>query len=179
MTAGRQVNSQSREWGTPPEYVSVVRKVFGGTIALDPCSNRYSVVGAEVEYRLADDGLKASWDFPTIYVNPPYGRDPERRTTIRSWLQRCAEAHTKHGSEVIALVPVATNTRHWQQSVFPFAASICFLKVPRLRFLQDGVPHAKGAPMACSLVYWGKNPKLFAEACVGLGCTVNLEGRGF
>ena len=84
MTAGRTVNSQSVNWCTPPKYVKAVRKVFGGRIALDPCSNEWSIVNAETEYRLPEhDGLRESWDFPTIYVNPPYGSDKERRTTIK------------------------------------------------------------------------------------------------
>lgn len=76
MTAGRSINSISQHWCTPLKYVRAVRGVFGGTIALDPCSNPHSVVAAEAEYQLPnDDGLRLSWDYPTIYVNPPYGAD--------------------------------------------------------------------------------------------------------
>ena len=113
MTAGRMVNSQSVNWCTPPKYVDAVRKVFGKAIALDPCSNQWSIVQAEIEYRLPEhDGLRESWDYPTIYVNPPYGSDKQRGTTIKHWLYKCAYAHKNHGSDVLALVPVATNTSH-------------------------------------------------------------------
>ena len=106
MTAGRKINSQSQEWGTPPKYVRAVKEVFGGKIDLDPCSSEYSMVQAEVEYQLPEhDGLKESWNYPTIYVNPPYGIDRERGTSIKHWLARCAEAHEMYESEVIALVP--------------------------------------------------------------------------
>lgn len=87
MTAGRTVNPASHHWGTPSFYVDAVRAVLG-EIALDPCSNEHSVVHATTEYRLPEvDGLRASWDYPTIYVNPPYGVDRERGTTIRDWLR--------------------------------------------------------------------------------------------
>lgn len=113
MTAGRTVNGSSQDWCTPAKYVEAVRECFGGAISLDPCSNRYSIVAAEMEYRLpTHDGLQESWDFPTIYVNPPYGADRERGSTIRDWLRRCDDAHRTHGAEVLALVPVATNTAH-------------------------------------------------------------------
>lgn len=80
MSAGRTVNADNKDWGTPPVYVEAVREVFGGEIALDPCSNKWSLVGASVEYlRPANDGLKDSWDYPTIYVNPPYGAEIGRR----------------------------------------------------------------------------------------------------
>ena len=44
MTAGRKVNTKSHHWGTPQKYVRAVKKVFGGEIQLDPCSNQYSIV---------------------------------------------------------------------------------------------------------------------------------------
>lgn len=91
MSAGRSVNSQSQTWGTPKKYVDAVKRFFGGSIALDPCSNEYSIVHAQTEYMLPEhDGLKQPWEFSTIYVNPPYGADRERGTTIKNWLAKCA-----------------------------------------------------------------------------------------
>ena len=110
MTAGRHVTSLTTDWNTPAEYVQVVRDFFGGWIALDPCSNGYALVGAKVEYKLPEhDGLRKTWDFPTIYVNPPYGRNTNG-TSIKDWLLRCSNAYEQHESEIIALIPVATNT---------------------------------------------------------------------
>ena len=114
MTAGRS-NAEvlSQHWCTPPKYVNAIREFFAESVALDPCSNRHSIVGSTVEYSLPEiDGLSASWNYPTIFVNPPYGRDRERGTTIRDWLRKCTEAHLQHGVEVLALVPVATIDVH-------------------------------------------------------------------
>lgn len=174
MTAGRTVNSSSRDWGTPEKYVTAVRFVLG-RIDLDPCSNRYSIVNAEVEYRLPTDGLKESWAYRTIYVNPPYGTDRTRATSIRDWLQRCAEAHQAHQSEVLALVPVAPNTRHWKESVWGAARGLCFLADTRLRFLVRGKDRGKGAPMACAMVYWGQNFTLFREVFSAHGAVVRIR----
>ena len=70
--AGRSVNSQSQHWCTPPKYVDAVKKVFGGEIELDPCSNKDSIVHAKTEFLLPEtDGLNKAWDFKTVYVNPP------------------------------------------------------------------------------------------------------------
>jgi hypothetical protein len=157
MTAGRKVNSLSQDWGTPRKYVDAVRRVFGGRIALDPCANHHSIVHADTEYRLPEhDGLHESWSFPTIYINPPYGADRQRGTTIKHWLQRCAQAHRKFGSEVLALVPVATNTAHWKNYVWGMATAVCFLYDTRLRFLVNGKDEGKGAPMSCAMVYRGQ-----------------------
>lgn len=183
MSAGRTLNTLSQHWGTPLKYVNAVREFFGGPIDLDPCSNKYSIVNATTEYRLpSHDGLRESWNFPTIYVNPPYGIDKERGTSIKKWLHRCAAAHETHGSEVLALVPVATNTRHWKNYVFAKATAICFLYDTRLKFLINGENGGKGAPMSCAMVYWGRHFDKFLSVFAKFGAVVDLRplaGRRF
>lgn len=176
MSAGRTVNTLSQSWGTPAKYVAAVKEVFGGNIDLDPCSNEFSIVHARTEYRLPEhDGLKESWNFSTIYVNPPYGMDRERGTTIKNWLANCAHAHEQYGSEVIALVPIAANTSHWKKYVFTKARAICFLYDTRLRFLENGRDSGKGAPMACAMVYWGEDYERFFDVFINHGAVVNIS----
>ncbi len=177
MSAGRTVNAQSHSWGTPQKYVTAIKHFFGGSIALDPCSNEYSIVQAKMEFMLPQyDGLREDWgDYPTIYMNPPYGADRERGTTIKNWLAKCASTHHKHKSEILALVPVATNTRHWKQSVFGEAVAICFLYDTRLKFLENGNGGGKGAPMACAMVYWGKEYDNFYDTFINYGAVVNIS----
>lgn len=176
MTAGRTVNSQSVHWCTPPKYVKAVRDVFGGIISLDPCSNEWSSVNAETEYSLPeDDGLRLSWDFPTIYVNPPYGSDKFRGTTIKHWLHKCSHAHKSYGARVLALVPVATNTSHWKQYVWGQATAICFLYDTRLRFFVKGKDEGKGAPMACAMIYWNESIETFSNVFQHFGAVVDIR----
>jgi len=176
MTAGRKINSQNKDWGTPQKYVNAVKAVFGGKIHLDPCSNRYSIVQAEVEYLLPDqDGLRESWDYPTIYVNPPYGIDREHGSSIKNWLARCAQAYEEYGSEVIALIPVATNTGHWKKYIFGKASAICFLYDTRLKFLIEGRDGGSGAPMACAMVYWGDHYNRFYDVFIFHGAVVDIR----
>lgn len=176
MSAGRTVNSQSLTWGTPKKYVDAVRRFFNGEISLDPCSNEFSIVNATTEYSLPhNDGLNESWNYPTIYVNPPYGSDRQRGTTIKNWLAKCALANERHDSEVLALVPVATNTGHWKQSVFGRAKAVCFLYDTRLKFLENGLDVGKGAPMSCSMIYWGKDYDRFYAEFIQFGAVVDLS----
>lgn len=174
MTAGRNASAGSLHWGTPRKYVEAVRTFLGG-IGLDPCSNPHSAVGADAEFLLPGrDGLREPWDARTVYVNPPYGSDRERGTTIRDWLRRCAEA-ARAGSEVVALVPVAPNTRHWKLHVWPEASSVCFLADTRVKFLEDGREGVRGAPMACAMVYWGPRAAAFSDAFSAHGAVVHLR----
>ncbi len=176
MSAGRRINTSSQEWGTPRKFVVAIKSFFGGSIQLDPCSNQYSIVNAVFEYCLPDsNGLKEPWDFETIFVNPPYGRNPKNKTTIKNWLQRCERAFIDHGSQVIALVPVATNTRHWKEHVFRSAQAVCFLSDTRLKFLVKGKKSKLGAPMACALIYWGSNFNKFKICFSDFGNVVNLN----
>ena len=176
MTAGRVVISDNKDWGTPRKYVEAVRRFFGGEIALDPCSNEYSIVKASAEYVVPDrDGLVESWNYRTIYVNPPYGADQARGTRIGDWLLRCAAAHLQHGSEVLALVPVATNTSHWKRHVWGAATAVCFLYDTRLRFLVRGLDEGKGAPMSCAMIYWGCDCEAFLEEFLQFGAVVDLR----
>ncbi len=177
MTAGRtNAVSLSQHWCTPPKYVRAIRRFFSGTIALDPCSNEHSLVGADVEFQLPDvDGLAVPWDYGTIFVNPPYGADRTRGTTIDDWLRKCAEAHSKFGSEVLALVPVATNTRHWKRYVWRQATAVSFLYDTRLKFLVDGRDGGKGAPMSCAMVYWGRSYERFEDEFIGYGAVVDVR----
>lgn len=176
MTAGRKVNTSSQSWCTPPKYVNAIKDFWGGEISLDPCSNDYSLVCANKEFKLPEtDGLMSDWNYPTIYVNPPYGSDRSRGTTIKDWLAKCAFAHEEHSSDVIALVPVATNTGHWKKYVFGVADAICFLSDTRLRFYENGVENEKGAPMACCLIYWGNETNRFLEHFSKYGAAIDIS----
>ena len=176
MSAGRTVNTKSRDWNTPPRYVDAIEEFFDGSISLDPCSNDTSIVGAETEFRLPiQDGLLEDWErYPTIFVNPPYGRDRDRGTSISDWLKKCADAGDM-GCEVIALVPVATNTNHWKRFVFGRADAICFLYDTRLKFLENGIESKKGAPMACALILWGGSTNKFIEHFREFGATIDIS----
>lgn len=176
MTAGRTLNTLSQDWGTPEKYVNAIREFFERHVALDPCSNKYSIVHADTEYRLPKhDGLRESWAFPTIYVNPPYGINKEHGTSIKNWLLQCATAHKKYKSEVLALVPVATNTGHWKNNVFGKATGVCFLYDTRLKFLVNGQNGGTGAPMSCAMIYWGKDYTRFFDVFKKFGAVVDLR----
>lgn len=176
MTAGRQSISQIKNWCTPQKYVDAVTRVFGGQIDLDPCSNEYSTVHAAVEYMLPEhDGLRESWNYQNIYVNPPYGRDVQRGTSISDWFVRIAQA-AQEGSSIQALVPVATNTKHWKEYVYPVASAICFLYDTRLHFVINGNEDTKGAPMSCCMLYYGSNVEAFSQEFRKYGAVVPLKG---
>jgi hypothetical protein len=177
VSAGRQSVTSNKDWCTPIKYVAAVKQLWGGKIDLDPCSSKYSIVGAATEFLLpGTDGLREEWNYPTIYVNPPYGNDRERGTTIRDWFKKIAVTHQRYNNEIIALVPVATNTSHWKKYVFPIASSICFLYDTRLKFIIEGTDSNKGAPMSCCVIYYGGRRSSFMDVFSPFGATLPLSG---
>ncbi len=172
MTAGRNIITDKKDWCTPPKYVNAVRNFFG-KIDLDPCSNEHSIVHARVEYTLPQhNGLLDTWDFKTIYVNPPYGISRGSNTSIKDWIRRCCDTNEKNNSEILALIPVAVNTRHWKEYIFGKANSVCFLSDTRLKFTNGD--NDKGAPMACAIVYWGDKESEFYKKFSEFGAVVCL-----
>ncbi len=154
MSAGRKNRQSKVDYCTPPKYVEAIMEFFDGKLDLDPCSNLYSSVPADNEIFLPFDGLKEEWaQYKSIFVNPPYGRDSERKTSIYDWIHKGLDT----GSEILYLIPVATNTSHFKEVIFKYFTGICFLEDTRLKFWSEGKELKKGCPMACCMVYIGKN----------------------
>jgi hypothetical protein len=176
MTAGRHNISKIKNWCTPIKYVNAIKKVFNGEIELDPCSNEFSIVNAKIEFMLPKiNGLDQEWNYKTIYVNPPYGKDIINNTTIKHWMKKIVESFEKYHSEIIALIPVATNTSHWKEYIYPKANGISFLYDTRLKFNINGNEDTKGAPMACCCVYYGYNINTFIKVFSNFGATISFE----
>jgi hypothetical protein len=152
------MNIQNKQdWNTPIKYAELIHKFFDNNLELDPCSNLDSIIIAKEKIILPKDGLQdVDWsDYKTIYINPPYGRDYERKTSIKDWFKKAYNTHLCFGIEILMLVPVATNTSHWKEYVFGKATSICFLNDTKLVFRINNNENNKGSPMACAMIYYG------------------------
>lgn len=153
-------SSASADWNTPPEIIRLAREIGGGRIALDPCSNAWSVVGADLEYRMAEglDGLARDWtddaEGGLVYVNPPYGRE------LAKWSPKVV-AEAEKGAEILACVFAKTDTG-WFRSMAAAASCVAFLP-RRLRFTLHGkVLDAATHPSA--LLYFGRSVHRAARA---------------
>ena len=104
---------------TPGYVLAPIRSALGG-IALDPCTEPDNPTGATRFYTVDDDGLAQPWDYPTIYVNPPYGKARE------PWVEACIAAAAA-GSRVALLIPSHTDTRVFHR-IFDTADAVCFIK---------------------------------------------------
>ena len=175
MSAGRKHISDKKDWNTPPKYIKLIKELFG-QIDLDPCSNETSMVDSKVRYILPTNGLNESWDYKKIFVNPPYGRDTESKTTIYNWINKGVET-SKLGNDVLYLIPVATNTKHFKNLIFKHANGICFLEDTRLKFWNGGKEDKKGAPMACCIIYFGSEYEKFYSVFDAVGECFKISNK--
>ena len=140
-------SSDRQDWNTPKEILEMIQRV--NPIGLDPCSNGSSLVSAPVQWDRCSDGLAQPWSgLGLVFVNPPSGRAAKGEAGIIEWLAKCCY-EAAHGVEVVALVPVRTDTRWFQEYGFT-AQAVCFWR-GRIRFVGG----ASCAPVPSAVLYWG------------------------
>lgn len=140
-------NSETTVWLTPWEIVDTL-----GPFDLDPCAapEPRPWPTAERHIVLPEDGLKASWDHGTVFLNPPYGPP----TVIDPWMQKMVE----HDNG-IALIFARTETDMFFRTVWGKARAILFLR-GRLYFHRPDGSRATGNAGAPSvLIAYGTEMK--------------------
>jgi hypothetical protein len=163
----------TEDWCSPRSILDAVRPIFGGKIDLDPCSNPWSIVGAELEVWLpkwrdqhlatgrelpsrvvAGDGLEVPW-VGNVYVNSPFDA-----STLGAFMDRARRAGEAEEASTILLSPSKTDIRAWHRSA-PAAAAICFLE-GRVDFIVPGASSAHGtsAPMPTALLLFTADREL-------------------
>lgn len=124
------------EWYTPGYIVEAC-----GNFDLDPCAAsdaQYHL--APVNYTKADDGLSKEWS-GRVWLNPPYSQ-PLQTLFI--------ERLIAHGNG-IALIPLHTDNRMWQNIILPAATAIFFIR-RRIAFTRPDAPSGGTSPYASVLV---------------------------
>ena len=152
-------HAQYDTWLTPLQIISVL-----GEFDLDPCAapSPRPWPTAKRHIEKPDDGLALPWN-GRVWLNPPYGQ------VVGQWLGKMAT----HGCG-IALTFARTETRAWQDWVWPFACAILFLD-GRLNFrLPDGTDPRKNAGGPSALIAYSEAD---AEILAGAGISGHLAGR--
>lgn len=131
-------SKRNDRWLTP---LAIIEDL--GPFDLDPCAAPDHPT-AETRWTPEEvgDGLAMPWH-GRVWLNPPYGR------TMGDWVRRLVE----HESGV-ALIPVATGTKLWQDVVFPHATAILFYR-HRINFLRRAdldTAEEMVAPQASALI---------------------------
>ena len=138
------------EYLTPRHVIDAL-----GPFDLDPCA---SVVRpwptAAKHYTIEDDGLVQPWD-GFCWVNPPFGK------AEAAFVERLAN---HPGGGILLGCPSKTETRTWQQIIWPKSSGILWL-TPRLKFCNVDGSEMPGTFGASCLVAFGEvgHDRLFFE----------------
>lgn len=136
-------SSGNDEYETPPALYEVLNEVFDFT--LDPCSTDDNHL-APKWFTKKTDGLKQSWQFNRVFVNYPYSQ-------AKAWLRKIGEE--SYFSDIVVLCPARTDTKGFQEHVFPRATAITFLS-GRLKFAnpdKDGYKPTSAPFPSCLIFY--------------------------
>lgn len=148
------------EWLTPPHILNAL-----GPFDLDPCSppdERRPWPTAAKHLTVYDNGLTQPWA-GRVWCNPPYGRE------CGNFLARMAD----HGNG-IALTFARTDTKMFQEQVFPHATAMLFLK-GRLQFCDfKGKPSQNSAGAPSVLIAYGRSNHETLKNCGIAGYFVSL-----
>lgn len=145
-------------WLTPPKIIKAL-----GPFDLDPCSpvNRPWDTALNHITEL-DDGLLLPWS-GRVWLNPPYSK-------LEDWLNKMC----LHG-DGIGLTFARTETKAFQNWVFPFADSLFFFK-GRLTFYDvNGKLAESGAGAASVLIAYGEynSEKIHESGLIGYHIPIN------
>ena len=136
-------SSGNDEYRTPKWIYATLDEVFNFT--LDPCSTDENHL-APKWFTEKHDGLKRSWAFNSVFVNYPYSQ-------AAKWLEKIGDECLT--SDMVVLCPVRTDTKAFQEHVFPKATAIHFFK-GRLKFLNPSKEGYKptSAPFPSCLIFY-------------------------
>lgn len=135
MISAALLSSAAADWTTPQDLFDELDAEFH--FELDPCATPENAKCAAY-FTAEQDGLVQPWAPAVVFMNPPYGRQ------IGRWVEK-AEAESRAGATVVALVPARTDTRWWHECIADH--EVRFLR-GRLRFGSA----SSGAPFPSAVV---------------------------
>ena len=137
-------SSSSDAWATPDALFKQISETFG-PFDLDPCATRQN---RKAEWWFGDrtndghqpifnnddftDGLTRKWrnimgQPANVFVNPPFCR--EKKMYVDPWVEKAInEVDERNARQVVMLVPARTDTKYWQDLIFPCADLIAFIR---------------------------------------------------
>ncbi|GFR43698.1 hypothetical protein Agub_g4808 [Astrephomene gubernaculifera] len=134
------VHPQSEYYRSPHHLVAATKRLFGGDIDLDPCSDELAQVGVEAArfYTAEDDGLQPGNPWAgRVYVFPPVGMHGNNMLQGLFLDRAINEFKAGRVTEVVLLLKVAIGHK-WFAKVFEYPH--CFLADKPLKQQQPPPP---------------------------------------
>ncbi len=145
---GEKAVPDTHTWLTPRFVLDAL-----GQFDLDPCASLNRPWDtARHHYTIDDDGLSKQW-FGRVWCNPPYGKAAVPFME-RMALHQCG----------VALLFTRTETRMFQNLVFPYASAFLFL-AGRLKFHREDGSLASTSQSPSMLIAYGDSDAKVLQDC--------------
>lgn len=151
-------------WQTPASIIALIKEVFGGDIATDPCTAPDNPTNAKVFFTPQDGGLRRQWK-DNAFVNPPYS-DPSE------WLGEIPrQIQMGNIKEAIALVPTGCLGTERSGPFAETANGLCLWR-GRIHFIDPITKKpATQTSFTSAFLYWGENVDSFIKTFKPHGMT--------
>lgn len=137
--------------------VPAITVSLGGTIWLDPasCKEANANLKARNFFGVREDGLRQSWDVPSVYINPPFGQ-------WRLWVPKILAEWNQRSAlrDMIVMAPSRATTSHEFHPLLSYANAVFW---PRGRYAFKG-PLAASPDEGHFLFYFGLETGKFCDA---------------
>ena len=112
------------EYETPAYVFNPLNEVFG--FGYDVCASKENAK-CELFYTKEENGLTRPWpSLKPAWCNPPYSQ-------AKAWVMK-AYLESLDGVTTVCLLPGRPDTRAWQETIFPHARAIVFMR-GRIKFV--------------------------------------------
>lgn len=147
------------EWLTPPTILECL-----GEFDLDPCAPTVRPWDtAKTHLTEPENGLACQWT-GRVWINPPFNRNERPK-----WMAKAAS----HGNAIM-LIPAATETKAFFESVWAKAHSVLFLEGrPHFHYIDGTRARANCGTAICLVAYGENNSKILKDS--GLGKFLELK----
>ena len=159
-------NAAGDEWFTPSEYIEAARRVFGGTIDLDPasCEKANEIVKATKIYTKENSGLNEYWE-GNVWMNPPYSKG-----LIDQFVDKII--YSGGVTAAIVLTDNKTDTK-WFLELARWSSAMIFT-VGRVNFLHGGKLEKGNHRRGQAIFYLGDEPQKFLAEFQKFGWTAKF-----
>lgn len=119
----------SPNWCTPDDFFQRLNDELG-PFYFDAAATAKNTK-CPMYYSSKENALENTWDFGTVFCNPPYGRGLDK------WIRKGAFEAKQNRQRVVFLVPARTDTKWYHEIVLQEARQIIFVK-GRIQFTMPG-----------------------------------------
>jgi hypothetical protein len=162
-------SSKTGTWYTPEKYIEAARRVFGGSIWLDPASDEAanSYIKAVQYFDVRQDGLRQDWLALSLWLNPPFDASKEFAVKL---LKEWKEKNFNEGIALFKFVP----SYKWFKPLADFPMVITDHRVSF--WAAPGVEGSSRFDNAICFVYFGDHPVNFYREFGQFGYRCELRG---